>query len=102
MDLVSDFIMAIQPMVVKTSTFQNDSVFQHFQLHTDRTSVRRASNMINLERIRQDQGAGSQSERSPPADAMKESHIVAQMTQSRFRCGGNCLDWVGRLYLDVS
>ena len=110
MDLVSEFIVAIQPMVIKTSTFQNESVFQHFQLHTDRTSVRRASNMINLERIRQDQGAGSrgvgpprsQSERSPPADAMKESHIVAQMTQSRFRCGGNCLDWVGRLYLDVS
>ena len=75
MDLVSEFIVAIQPMVVKTSTFQNESVFQHFQLHTDRTSVRRASNMINLERIRQDQGAGSrgvgpprsQSERPPPS-----------------------------------
>ena len=46
MDLVSEFIVAIQPMVVKTSTFQNESVFQHFQLHTDRTSVRRARNMI--------------------------------------------------------
>ena len=86
MDLVSEFIVAIQPMVIKTSTFQNESVFQHFQLHTDRTSVRRA----NLERIRQDQGAGSrgvgpprsQSERSPPADAMKESHIVAQMSSN--------------------
>ena len=90
MDVVSEFIVAIQPMVLKTSTFQNESVFQHFQLHTDRTSVRRASNMINLERIRQDQGAGSrgvdpprsQTERSPPADAMKESHILAQMSSN--------------------
>ena len=48
MDLVSEFIMAIQPMVVKTSTFQNESVFQHFQL----TSARQASNMVNLEKIR--------------------------------------------------
>ena len=30
------------------------------------------------------------------------AHPWHTLTQSKFHCGGSCLDWVGRLYLDVS